>query len=154
MYATTTMDSTLKIVNWSDNTPASNMPGDASPTASSVLNWLLPAIKEERAQRWNMSPEMLQVNDDLTMKWATKLMELQRDVLKGFVEKVLLQTIKDTWVILDAETRGAPCFRRGFATALHEFAIEGEKEGWVIGEGYAKFVRERYNPPHRFACEK
>ena len=123
------------------------------PTASSVLEWLLPAIKNERAQRWNMSPEMLTVLDDLVEKWANKLVELHRDVLKGFIEKASLQTCKDLWSVLDAETRGVPCFRRGFATALHEMAMEGEKEGWVIGEGYAKFTRQRYNPPHTFACE-
>ena len=144
------------IINWTDKTPAllsEQRTPSPRPTASSVLEWLLPAIKEERIQRWNMSPEMLTVLDDLVESWAQKLVELHRDVLKGFVEQASLQTSKDLWCILDAETRGAPCFRRGFATALHELAVEGERQGWVIGEGYAKFIRERYNPSHKFACE-
>ena len=142
-----------KIVNWDDKTEALNLVESPRPTTTSILNWLLPVIKAEAARRWNMSPEMYHVVDDLIMGWANRIVGEKRDVLKEFVEKASLQTCKDLWVLLDAETRGTPCFRRGFATALFDLAKEGELEGWVIGDGYAKFMRQRYNPSHTFACE-
>lgn len=143
------------VINWVDKTEALNSVESPRPTTSSVLEWLIPAIRSEKERRWNMSPEMLCVLDDLVMEWANKIVESKRDVLKEFVEKATQRTCEDLWTILDTETRGSPCFRRGFATALHDMAKEGEsKVGWMIGEGYAKFVRQRYNPSHKFGCEQ
>ena len=155
-YSRMSKISTPKIVTWPDNTPVAPPmdPTDSSrPTASSVLVWLVPAIKEEKARRWNMAPEMYHVVDDLVLSWARDVVHGHREELKGFVENASPRVCEDLWVLLDAETRGTPCFRRGFATALLETAVEGEQEGWLIGEGYAKFTRQRYNPPHIFRCE-
>jgi len=143
-----------KVINWEDKTEALNSVESPRPTATSILEWLLPAIRSEKEKRWNMSPEMMVVLDDLVMAWANKVVESKRDVLKEFVEKTTQRTCEDLWTILDVETRGSPCFRRGFATALHDAAKDGEQEGWIVGVGYANFVRQRYNPSHKFGCEQ
>ncbi len=143
------------IVNWHDKSETTTLTNEPqSPTASSVLDWLIPAILAERSRRWNMSPEMYHVVDDLIENWATLLVNSKRGVLRTFVMEVKFQTCEDLWVLLDAQTKGTPCFRRGFASALHDLAKELELEGSVIGEGYAKFMRQRYNPQHMFVCEK
>ena len=149
------MTSNVQVVDWPSSIVVTSLTEEPSarPTASSVLEWLLPAIKAELSRRWNMSPEMYHVVDDIIMRWAHGQTEEKRDVLKVFVEKASLQTCEDLWTFLDAETRGTPCFRRGFATALLDLAKEGELEGWIIGEGYVKFMRQRYNPSHKFARE-
>ena len=142
------------IVNWHDKSEANSVTNEPkSPTTAGVLDWLIPAVKAESSRRWNMSPEMYHVVDDLIESWATQLVNSKRDILRTFVMEAKFQTCEDLWVLLDAQTKGTPCFRRGFAGALHNLAKELELEGCVIGEGYAKFMRQRYNPEHQFSCE-
>ncbi len=106
---------------------------------------------EQRNMLW--PPEMIQMPCDLHMQWAAKWLEDNHDYTTGLLKNAtdadfdaLLQRVftDDIW----------PANRRAFFGELHKAAVQYEVDGGAVSEALARFYRARYNPGHRFACER
>ncbi len=118
---------------------------------SQILTILEAAVKDHMNRRWNLAPECQQIPDDRFYRWASNLIEDNRELFVSFIQEAVKEDMEKIVNCLNDDKW--PAHRRAFFTELLNLVKELESLSVFASKDFAAFYRERYNSKYTFNCE-
>lgn len=123
------------------------------PSVSSLKATIRNSAKQFQERQYLWPPEMREYPCDIHGRWVDKLLDDNEPeialLIKSGTENDFKMLIEDVFTE-DIWTAN----RRAFFAALHVRARQCDETGISVSPSLARFYRDRYHPPYRFASER
>jgi hypothetical protein len=118
---------------------------------SQILTILEAAVKDHMTRRWNLAPECQYIPDDRFYRWASNLIEDNRELFVSFIQKAVKEDLEK--IVKSLNDDKWPAHRRAFFTELLNLVKELEGLSVFASKDFASFYRIRYEVKYTFNCE-
>jgi hypothetical protein len=116
-----------------------------------ILHIINSAVETNLVRRWNLAPECQYVPDDRFYRWASNLIEDNRELFVSFIQEAVKEDLEKIVNCLNDDK--LPAHRRAFFTELLILVKELEGLSVFASKDFAAFYRQRYECKYMFNCE-